>query len=90
LFVSPFASKWPDGLDKTAEALGFKDKEQGVENRAVPAAVPDYKIPGISSEVLATSIAGVAGTILVFGLSWGLARALVPRKAEEHADASKQ
>ena len=88
LFVSPFASKWPDGLERTAEVLGLRDKEQGAENRPVPAPAPDYKIPGIGSPALATSIAGVAGTVLVFGLSWGLARALVPRKTEQ-ADVSK-
>jgi cobalt/nickel transport system permease protein len=88
LFVSPFASKWPDGLDKAAQTLGLKEKETGLEDRALPAPAPDYKIPGIGSPALATSIAGVAGTILVFGLSWGLARALVPRKTEQ-AEPSK-
>jgi cobalt/nickel transport system permease protein len=90
LFVSPFVSKWPDGLDKAAETLGFRDKEEKPENRVVPAVFGDYKIPGIGSVALTTAIAGVAGTILVFGLSWGLARALVPRKPEEHLDAPKQ
>ena len=77
LFVAPFACPWPDGLDKAAETLGFKDKES--ENRAVPAPVPDYKMPGISSEGLATSIAGAGGTVFVFGLAWGLAAVLVPK-----------
>ncbi len=80
LFVSPFACPWPDGLDKAAETLGFKDKES--EQRAIPALVPEYKMPGISSEGLATSIAGVTGTLVVFGLAWGLARVLVPRKSQ--------
>lgn len=77
LFVSPFASTWPDGLDKTAEVLGFKDKES--ETRPVPAPVPDYKIPGIGSEGVATGVAGAIGTVFVFGLAWGLARVLVPK-----------
>lgn len=77
LFVAPYACPWPDGLDKAAETLGFKDKES--EDHAVSAPVPDYKMPGISSEGLATSIAGAAGTIFVFVLAWGLARVLVPK-----------
>ncbi|MCY2932388.1 MAG: PDGLE domain-containing protein [Planctomycetota bacterium] len=79
LFVAPFACGWPDGLDKTAETLGFKDRES--EHRALPAPAPDYKTPGISSEALATAIAGAAGTVFVFALAWGLARALSPKSA---------
>jgi len=79
LFVAPFACGWPDGLDKTAEMLGFKDRES--EHRALPAPAPDYKAPGISSEALATAIAGAAGTVFVFALAWGLARALAPKPA---------
>jgi cobalt/nickel transport system permease protein len=78
LFVSPFACPWPDGLDKTAEKLGFKHKES--EHRAVPALAPDYKIPGISSVSVATSIAGGAGALVVFAGALLLARSLVPKK----------
>ncbi len=77
LFVSPFACSWPDGLDKAAETLGFKEKE--TEHRAVAAPIPDYKMPGISSEGIATGIAGVAGTLVVLGGAWLVARALVPK-----------
>jgi hypothetical protein len=81
LFVSPFASKWPDGLDKTAEVLGFKDKE--IATPTLPAPIPDYEMPGISSRGIATGIAGVTGTVVVFALAWLLARALVPRRSAE-------
>jgi cobalt/nickel transport system permease protein len=82
LFVAPFASPWPDGLDKTAELLGFKDQE--VEHRGVPAPVADYKMPFIGSASLATSLAGAAGTLVVFGGALLLARVLV-RKAKPAA-----
>ena len=76
LFASPLASRWPDGLDRTAELLGFKG------NAAVPL-VPTPKandeLPGLGWGALETSVAGAAGTIVVFGLAWLLARALVPR-----------
>ena len=78
LFASPFASQWPDGLDRTAEALGFAEKAAAP---VLPAPVPDYAMPGIHGSALATSIAGAAGTVVVFGLAWVLARVLVPEEA---------
>lgn len=86
LFVAPFASGWPDGLDRTAAALGFAAHE--AEDRGVPAPVSDYKMPGIASEGLATGIAGVAGTIVVFGVAWMLVRGVVRRKSVALAEAS--
>jgi len=75
LFVSPFASQSPDGLDKTAEELGFEGKARVT----VPAPMPEYTIQRFSGARVGTSIAGAVGTIAVFGLCWGLARALVPK-----------
>jgi cobalt/nickel transport system permease protein len=80
LFASPFASQWPDGLDKTAEALGFKEKAAGA---IMPAPIPDYEMPGVHWSALATSMAGAVGTVVAFLLAWLLARVLVPRTAKE-------
>jgi cobalt/nickel transport system permease protein len=76
LFASPFASQWPDGLEKTAEHLGFAGKAAAP---VVAAPIPDYAMPGISWSAAATSIAGAVGTVVVFVLAWVLARVLVPR-----------
>jgi cobalt/nickel transport system permease protein len=80
LFVSPLASRWPDGLERTAEALGFA-------TRAAPAVVavpmPGYEVPGIHWSVLATSAAGAVGTVVAFVLAWVLARLLVRRPGLE-------
>jgi cobalt/nickel transport system permease protein len=76
LFVSPLASKWPDGLDWTAEVLGFKEK---AVSPTVPAPMPDYQLPWFRWTTLGTSLAGGIGTIVVFALAWLLARALVPK-----------
>ena len=76
LFASPFASSWPDGLDKMAVALGFKAKAGVI----MPAPIPDYEMPGVHGSALATSIAGAIGTVAAFGLAWLLARVLVPAK----------
>jgi hypothetical protein len=78
LFVSPLASRWPDGLDRTAELLGFKEKAVAP---MVPAPMPDYEVPGFHWTTLGTSLAGAVGTIVVFALAWLLARALVPKGA---------
>lgn len=73
LFVSPLASSWPDGLDKTAEMLGFSHK---VTAPLVPAPLAEYEMPGLNGSVLATSIAGFTGTVVVFALAWVVARVL--------------
>jgi cobalt/nickel transport system permease protein len=78
LFVSPFASSWPDGLEKVAEVLGFQDQASAP---ALPAPLPDYGVPGLRWDVLGTSLAGGIGTVVVFGLAWLLARVLVPKEA---------
>jgi len=77
--ISIFASSYPDGLEKVAENLGFLEKGEG--QPSVKSPVPDYEWPGLENKKLATSIAGIAGTLIVFGLSYGLAAIL---KHKEH------
>ncbi|HTE63727.1 MAG TPA: PDGLE domain-containing protein [Solirubrobacteraceae bacterium] len=66
--VSPFASSAPDGLERVATDHGFVD-----EQRQHGAPAPGYAFPGIDDPKLATGMAGFAGTLLVFGLGYGLA-----------------
>jgi len=77
--VSLFASSFPDGLEKVAENLGFIEK--GEVKPSVKSPIPDYEWPGLENKKLATSIAGIAGTLIVFGLGYGLAAIL---KHKEH------
>lgn len=74
--LSPLASPHPDGLERVAENLGFIEAAQDAPYEVIP----DYTFPGISNEALATIAAGVAGTIVVFAIGFGLA-ALVRRQA---------
>ncbi|OGW75691.1 MAG: hypothetical protein A2Z72_03185 [Omnitrophica bacterium RBG_13_46_9] len=74
LTLSPFASQWPDGLEKVAEDKGFIEKGEVESSFVSP--IPDYAWPGIKNKKLATSIAGVFGTILLFGMGCGLAKLL--------------
>ena len=74
IFIAPFASSWPDGLEKVAETLGFIGK--GEVRPIIASPIPDYAWPGVNSQRLATSLAGFLGTILVFLLAYGLALAI--------------
>lgn len=75
IFVAPFASGWPDGLERVAAMLGFGRKAVPV----LAAPLPDYMIPGFKSAVSSTIVAGVVGTLVAFVLAYLLARALTPR-----------
>lgn len=78
VFISPFASSFPDGLEKVAERLGFIEKGEG--EPLVSSPIPDYHFPGIKNEKIATAIAGTGGTIIVFGLTYGLGKLIKSRK----------
>lgn len=67
--ISPFASPFPDGLEKVAEDKGFIEK--GEVAPALNSPIPDYAWPGLKDERLATSLAGIFGTLVVFGLAYG-------------------
>jgi cobalt/nickel transport system permease protein len=73
IFVSPYACSWPDGLDKVAEKFGFAQSA----GTTLKTLFPDYKIPGISSEGLATALAGAIGTAFMFAFAWLVGRLLV-------------
>ena len=77
-FASPFASSSPDGLEKVAEDKGFLEK--GTSYISSP--VPDYLFPGITNEGVATAAAGVIGTILTFGVMYGLSKIVVAGKKD--------
>jgi cobalt/nickel transport system permease protein len=63
--ISPLASAHPDGLEWVAERQGFLDNAQA----PLFEIIPDYLIPGVSSEAYATILAGVAGIIIVLGIT---------------------
>ena len=76
LFVSPYASSWPDGLDKVAEQFGFA----GQARETIKGWFADYKISGVSSAALATGLAVVIGAGLMFGLAWLAGRFLAAER----------
>jgi cobalt/nickel transport system permease protein len=68
--LSPIASAHPDGLEWVAEQHGFIDRAQA----PLYGVIPDYILPGVSNEALATILAGIIGVLLVVmtaaGVSW--------------------
>ena len=75
VFVSPFASSSPDGLEKVAERHGFTEKG---ESWALWQHAPfrDYTLPWIENENLSTAIAGALGVLAIFCVAVGLATCL--------------
>ena len=85
LFVSPFASSWPDGLNRVASEFGFNQK--ALQNRISPSILPDYRFPGVGAVPMATMLGGSMGVILILVLSFLVARMLMrkpkPRRYHE-------
>lgn len=69
--LAPLASPHPDGLERVAEDLGFSQ----VVRPAPFNVIPDYVLPGIPNQTLATIAAGVVGTLIVAGIAFAVARA---------------
>ncbi len=66
--LAPLASANPDGLEWVAEQRGFLDRAQDPAYNIIP----DYVLPGISSEALATILAGIVGVAIVAGVMLAL------------------
>jgi cobalt/nickel transport system permease protein len=75
LLLAPLASRAPDGLARVAEQLGVHARPAA----ALAAPLAEYSVPGLGFGALATLLAGALGALLIFGLCWLLALALVPR-----------
>lgn len=78
IFVVPYASTLPDGLNKVAESFGFEYRASLQPVIDTPFA--KYSFPGIGSPTVASIAAGMIGALAVFGFSVLLSRALVPTK----------
>jgi len=75
--LSPLASPHPDGLERVAEDQGFVEQARDPWYEAIP----DYVFPGIENEAIATMVAGVVGTLLLFGLVVTIGRLAARRGA---------
>ena len=79
VFLSPFASKDPDGLDRVSQDLKFENKAiEDSPARKLPfySVFDEYALRGVP-EAIATPLAGLAGTLATFGLAWGIGKLVV-------------
>ncbi len=79
--LSPLASSSPDGLERVAEDQGFLNLGQEPPFQVIA----DYVFPGVQNEAFATILAGWTGTLLLFGVVYGVAWAVRSRKTVAHA-----
>ena len=70
------ASSSPDGLERVAERQGFGERAQPAPYRLLP----DYTVPGLGDGAASTIVAGVAGVLIVAGVTIG-AGALLRRRS---------
>jgi cobalt/nickel transport system permease protein len=87
IFLAPFASESPDGLEFVGERTGFL---KGEPPATLPVPIPDYALPGLAELSLkgATAAAGVVGTLVVFGVGVVLS-SLVGRAVAARSDPSE-
>jgi hypothetical protein len=78
--LSPLASPHPDGLERVAEDQGFIDRAKDAPFQIIA----DYLFPGIENEAVATIAAGLVGTLVMFGVGYGLAWVLRRASSAAH------
>ncbi|MEM2816702.1 MAG: PDGLE domain-containing protein [Candidatus Bathyarchaeia archaeon] len=69
--LAPFASTYPDGLEKVAETMGVDEPEPAWEGF-----MPDYTLPMIKNHYASTVLAGFIGTLMVLAASFALGKTL--------------
>ena len=79
--ISPLASASPDGLERVAEDEGFI----GMAKDAPYSVIADYVFPGIENEAAATILAGIIGTVVLFGFVYGLSWLIRSRREQPAA-----
>lgn len=86
-FVSPLASRSPDGLNRVAIDKGLADAEQQPATGGGPLA--GYDVKGIEDEKLGTGLSGVIGVVMTFGIAmilFGALRAYRARRTPEKTE----
>ncbi len=71
----PFASTFPDGLEKVSESLEIEE----------PAPVwtglmPDYALPGIENPYASALLSGFIGVFLILATSWIMGRVVTHKR----------
>ena len=85
LFLSPFASPSPDGLEKVAEMKRFSEKGEGLKLWKY-APFSDYAIPWIKNEKVSTALSGLIGTAAIFFIVLGIGRFIKKSPTQSSTD----
>ncbi|PSB12164.1 cobalt transport protein [Pleurocapsa sp. CCALA 161] len=83
VFVSPFASSDPDGLDRVSQDLKFEHKaSEDAPAQKLPFAniFDEYALKGVP-EAVATPMAGLVGTLATFGLAYGIGKLAIKKSS---------
>lgn len=80
-FLSPFASEYPDGLERVAENYGFIEKGKEIWNISI---FPDYKVPLITQEGISTGLAGIFGTLIIFIAGFLILKFIFSRRVSDN------
>ena len=75
---SPLASSSPDGLERVAEDKGFIGLSRDMPFQIIA----DYVFPGVANEAVATILAGLIGTLILFGAGYGIAWLVKSRRED--------
>lgn len=73
--LTPFASTFPDGLEKVSEHMEIEEPEP-----VWTGLMPDYALPGIENPYIATLLSGFIGVFLVLATSWVMGRVVIYRR----------
>ena len=85
LFLSPFASSSPDGLEKVAETKGFSEKGEGSKLWQY-APFSEYAIPWIKNEKVSTALSGLIGTLAIFFIAMGVGKLIKRSTSQKRLD----
>jgi cobalt/nickel transport protein len=88
VLLSPFASSDPDGLDRVSQDHGFDTaavEEPPAHKLPFYQVFDEYALRGVP-EGVATPLAGLVGTLVTFGLAWGIGKVLIRRNASTSED----
>jgi len=69
--LEPFASTYPDGLEKVAETLGIEEPEPLWEGL-----MPDYTLHTVENPYVSTLLAGFGGILFVLASAYALGKAI--------------
>jgi cobalt/nickel transport system permease protein len=79
--VSQFAADDPDGLEAVATETGIDESASG--HAMADSLFADYATAGVDNEALSLAIAGIAGTVIVLLVGWGIFSAVRTRDDQD-------